>query len=149
MQRSGSNDTPGQRTRLWPVLYAVPPIAWAGVIFWLSSVPASGYEGASRYLAWLPWRSYFVHGGLYFILCVLTLRLLYRAKARLPWLTAEQGAVLISTLYGLSDEYHQTFVAGRDFSPLDLLADFLGASVAAAAWPVWGRALSSWRARRA
>ena len=148
MQRSDSEKTrPG--ARLWPVLYAVPPLAWAGVIFWLSSIPSSGYAGTSHYFDWLPWYSYFIHGGLYFVLGGLTVRLLYRVKVRFPWLTAAQLAVLIVTLYGLSDEYHQTFVAGRDFSLLDLTADFLGASCAAAAWAVWSRAWSGWRARRA
>ncbi len=29
-------------------------------------------------------------------------------------------------LYGLSDEYHQSFVVGRDSSIMDVLADFIG-----------------------
>ncbi len=149
MQHSDSNDTPGLGTRLWPILYAVPPLAWAGVIFWLSSRTAEQLAGTSQTTSWLPWASYFVHGGLYFILGGLTARLLYRIKARLPWLAAAQGAVFIATLYGLSDEYHQTFVDGRDFSLLDLLADFLGASFATAAWVVWQRAWSGLWARRA
>lgn len=148
MQHS-DNNTPSAWARLWPISYAIPPVAWAGVIFLLSSVPASGYEDASRYLAWLPWRSYFVHGGLYFILGGLTLRLLHRARFRLGWLTAAQSAVLIATSYGLSDEYHQTYVDGRDFSLLDLLADLLGACAAAGAWAAWGRIRSDWRAKRA
>ncbi len=35
------------------------------------------------------------------------------------------GAVFCS-LYGLSDEWHQSFVAGRESSALDWLADTLG-----------------------
>ena len=132
-------------------LYTVPPLVWAGVIFWLSSVPASGYAGKSHYFAWLPLYSYFIHGGLYFILGGLTVRLLYlyRVKVRFPWLAAALLTVAIVTLYGLSDEYHQTFVAGRDFSLLDLLADFLGASCAVAGWVVWDRVWSRWRAQHA
>lgn len=36
-------------------------------------------------------------------------------------------AFLISTLYGVSDELHQSFVPGRDASIYDLLADTIGA----------------------
>ena len=42
------------------------------------------------------------------------------------------GAVLIASLYGVSDEYHQRFVPGRMFDVLDMVADALGASAGAA-----------------
>lgn len=35
--------------------------------------------------------------------------------------------VVLTTLYGLSDEWHQSFVLNRDASAADLLADFVGA----------------------
>jgi VanZ family protein len=36
-------------------------------------------------------------------------------------------AVVISTLYGVSDEFHQSFVPNRNVDPKDVLVDFLGA----------------------
>ena len=36
-------------------------------------------------------------------------------------------AILIATLYGALDEWHQSFVPGRTADPLDLLADGVGA----------------------
>ncbi len=36
------------------------------------------------------------------------------------------AAAAISFLYALSDEYHQSFVAGRDSDPLDIVVDSLG-----------------------
>jgi VanZ family protein len=44
-------------------------------------------------------------------------------------------AFLISVLYGASDEFHQSFVPGRDPSLLDWLVDMAGA--ATALWLVW------------
>ncbi|WP_274650458.1 VanZ family protein [Paenibacillus humicola] len=38
--------------------------------------------------------------------------------------------VLLSGLYGLTDEYHQSFVAGRTPDPADILHDCIGAALA-------------------
>ncbi len=43
---------------------------------------------------------------------------------------AAATAWAIATLYGLSDEYHQSFVPGRTPDPADALADASGAAVA-------------------
>jgi VanZ family protein len=42
--------------------------------------------------------------------------------------------VLVTTLYGLSDEWHQSFVPGRSAVVADLLADFVGAVLGCAIW---------------
>lgn len=36
-------------------------------------------------------------------------------------------ATLIATVYGITDEWHQSYVPGRTSDPLDLVADCLGA----------------------
>jgi len=41
------------------------------------------------------------------------------------------AAVGFASLYGISDEFHQSFVAGRNADVWDWLADTLGASLAA------------------
>lgn len=38
-------------------------------------------------------------------------------------------AVLTALLYGVSDEFHQSFVAEREFSIFDMLADAAGGTV--------------------
>lgn len=38
-------------------------------------------------------------------------------------------AILIVSLYGVMDEFHQYFVPGRDCSVLDMAADFIGSFI--------------------
>jgi VanZ family protein len=46
-------------------------------------------------------------------------------------------AIVISTLYGVSDEYHQRFVPGRSFDVLDMVADLIGSVIGASAVGAW------------
>ena len=61
-----------------------------------------------------------------------TLALLFRAMG---WgiLRALLAAILIATLYGVSDEFHQSFVPNRNVDAKDVLVDFLGAATGALA----------------
>ncbi len=52
----------------------------------------------------------------------------------LTWLAAIVLATLLTSIYGVTDEYHQLFVPLRDSSVSDWMADTLGATVGAAAW---------------
>ena len=42
-----------------------------------------------------------------------------------------------ATLYGLSDEWHQSFVATRQADMLDAVADFVGSALGAGAYLGW------------
>lgn len=42
------------------------------------------------------------------------------------------GALILAALYGISDEFHQSFIRGRNMSAADMLVDALGAAVAVA-----------------
>jgi VanZ family protein len=48
------------------------------------------------------------------------------------------GAVAMTTAYGVSDEWHQSFVPGRDADPLDVRADAIGAVLGTAGCWAWG-----------
>jgi len=65
------------------------------------------------------------YGGL----AVLFVRALWREG--LSWRDAALAAVVMASLYGASDEYHQAFVPNRSSTISDWVADSLGASVAA------------------
>jgi VanZ family protein len=69
-----------------------------------------------------------VHAALYGLLCWLWARAL---ATRLSGARAVACALAVSVLYAVSDEYHQTFVAGRAGSSLDVAIDTAGALVVA------------------
>jgi hypothetical protein len=83
------------------------------------------------------------HGGGYALLSLLLVRALARARWRGVTLRVALGAVAISLLYGVTDEWHQRFVEGRTFELADLVADGAGAlaaGIAARAWAIMSAA---------
>jgi VanZ family protein len=103
----------------------LPVVFWAALIFTISSVPSldSGlgvWDTVLRKIA---------HVGEYAVLGAL----LYRAVRREP------AAIVLGSLYAVTDEVHQSFVAGRHGSPVDWLIDTVGV--------VAGVLLLSWRSR--
>jgi VanZ family protein len=101
--------------------------AWAVLIFVLSSIPGRSFPKYKlfSYDKVLHALVYSVLGGL----CFLALRRTRPMKtSRLIVLS-----VLLGTVYGLSDEFHQLFVAGRSADLHDALADCIGALLGASA----------------
>ena len=52
-------------------------------------------------------------------------------------------ATVCALVYGISDEFHQSFVPGRTAEFRDLIADFCGAAVGTGATLVWSIVLAS------
>ena len=101
--------------RLW-----LPVVAWAALIFGLSSVPDLGtglgtWDLVLRKLA---------HAGEYAVLGALLLRAVRSAPA----------ALVLGVLYAVSDELHQTFVPGRRGSAVDVLIDAVGVAAGVLLW---------------
>ena len=71
------------------------------------------------------------HALQYAVLAALLLRGLAGARWRGVGVRVAALAVLLATLYGVTDEAHQWFVPGRTAEVTDLVADALGAAVAA------------------
>ena len=108
------------RLALW-----APVAAWMAVIFVASSrpVPAS----VSRIPDWIS------HPIAYAILAVLLARALAGGLgAAVPVATAA-GAVALAFAYGVTDEWHQSFVPGRFAEAADLIKNLAGAVLGAGA----------------
>ena len=108
------------RLNMW-----LPVVIWAALIFMISSVPSldSGlgvWDTVLRKIA---------HVGEFAVLGAL----LYRAVRREP------AAIVLGSLYAVTDEVHQSFVTGRHGSPVDWVIDTAGV--------VAGVLLLSWRSR--
>jgi VanZ family protein len=80
--------------------------------------------------------AYDVHVAAYAGLGALSARATGKGLRDVSW-RAVLAAVVISSLYGVSDEYHQLFVPGRSFDILDMVADIIGSIVGASAVGAW------------
>jgi VanZ family protein len=109
--------------RLRRTLTLAAPLAWMALIFALSSVPG---RRPPRELHW----DKLAHFVEYAVLGWLGQRALREAgmTPRRAALAAAAG----SALFGISDEWHQSFVKWRSVEAADALADAAGASAAAA-----------------
>ena len=67
----------------------------------------------------------------YALLAALLLRAFAGGRfAGVTWRSAG-AAIVLATLYGVSDEFHQMFVPGRSSDRYDVVADSIGATIAA------------------
>ena len=81
--------------------------------------------------------NYMVHFTVYAGLGLLTARALAAGFSGDVTRRVVGGAVLISSIYGVTDEIHQLFVPDRTFELLDIGADAIGAMVGASALGAW------------
>ena len=111
-------NTPGSLRRL----AVMGVLAWMILIFALSSRSTFPTTGG------LPANVAAIIGHLvaYAVLAAL-IRLAIRGFE--PDFRADLISIALATLYGLSDEFHQSFVPGRDASAFDVLVDIAGASL--------------------
>lgn len=106
-----------KRTGLW-----APVVAYSSLIYFVSDQPT--LPGPP-----LPVDKV-LHALAYGLLAVLVLRAAHGGLKRLRW-APTAAALLFTAGYGALDEFHQSFVAGRDASGWDVTADALGAVLAA------------------
>src|SRR4051794_25430069 len=98
----------------------LPIVAWAALIFALSSIPSLG-TGLGT---WDLILRKCAHMTEYAVLAFLLARAVER----------EAPALALGILYAASDELHQAFVRGRHASPIDVAIDTVGLLIGLFAW---------------
>lgn len=123
----------------WEMRYVILALLYMAAIFYVSTL--SGHE-AARLARPLGLPDYVLHGiafaGLAVVWCLALTRGFKVDERKARWLSLG-----ISALYGLTDEYHQSFVAGRDASATDFVADVVGAGTALAIMALFARRKSA------
>jgi len=103
------------RMLLW-----MPPLLWAGVIFWLSSIPGTDLPPTGF--------SSLAHVVVYLILSALIFIALRPGVDRASAICL---AILLASAYGVTDEIHQSFVPNRTPDIADWGFDTIGAAIGA------------------
>jgi VanZ family protein len=99
-----------------------PAAALMALIFIASSSPDPG--GVPK-VVW----DKAIHLSIYGALGLLTLRALVDGRIQKITLGHAIAAFVLTTLYGVSDEFHQSFVPGRTPDVMDVVADAVGAAI--------------------
>lgn len=100
--------------------YCVPVILYASLIFTLSSFPHIPQPKL------FPNADKVIHLFEYAILTLLLARAIGSMKTQKGKIQGVYFAVIIASLYGISDEIHQAFVPGRDCNLIDWFSDLSG-----------------------
>jgi VanZ family protein len=103
----------------------LPPLVYMAVIFYISSLSHPFPEVTARV------SDKVLHTIEYGVLAVLFMRALWREGV--SWRDAALAAVVMTSLYGATDEYHQAFVPNRSSTISDWVADSIGATMGASA----------------
>ena len=116
----------------------LPAVAWAATLFLFSSAPSlpTPADVGDKVM----------HGGAYAVLGALCLLGITGWRWHSITLASALVAWLVATMYGVTDEVHQSFVPGRTPDVGDVVADAMGAALAVGllwAWAILARRRSS------
>ena len=115
------------------LLCITPMLGVIGIIFFLSQQPHLSFNPVVSH------QDKIFHAIAYGVLAASTLfavlplgRGVFRSRSRL--MLTGLGVVLFCLFYGISDEFHQSFIPGRESSLLDVAADTAGAVIVVSLW---------------
>ena len=104
-------------------------VAWMAVVFFFSSLSHLGLAAQTP-----DWISHPVEYG---IGAVLVCRALEGGRRRPLTASTALTAIVLTTAYGVTDEYHQSFVPGRTSDPMDVVKDLAGAAAGSLLYRQW------------
>jgi len=98
-----------------------PPFVWALFIFSFSSLPTNPVSE-------IHWKDFVVKKTAHFVIYGILTILIFRAlrQSGRPKGKAALYSIVASILYGVTDEFHQSFTPGRDPKLRDVFFDALG-----------------------
>ncbi len=110
-------------------------IVWAVVIFGLSSIPSDKFPDFTFSIP-----DKVAHATVFGVFCYLCYRA-FRSQTRFKILSrfALTMSVVLTLIYGITDELHQLFVPGRTSDVFDVAADTVGGLVTALIVLLWSR----------
>lgn len=109
-------------------LRLAPMLVVMGMIFYLSHQP-----GDTLYLPAIPGIDKVCHLAVYALLALTVLWYFSSDRQQPPGMVVLQ-TILFCLIFGLSDEFHQSYIPYRSVSSFDLLADLAGASLVCGIW---------------
>ncbi len=116
------------------LLRIVPMIFVMGAIFFLSH-----QTGSNVMLPEIVNIDKVAHMVVYGVLAYSMIWALYPSGCRRSAVNLVLATIFFCTLYGISDEYHQSFIPGRQPSLYDVVADGTGALIVSLCWLMWVR----------
>lgn len=101
--------------------YWLPFYLYAGFIFYVSGISRPPLVRIE-----IPFFDKVLHIGEYAIFAILASRSFRNSSRKAFFENFKILAVLISIIYGISDEFHQAFIPERDCNFFDVLSDSIG-----------------------
>jgi len=105
----------------------LPAIAYACLIFYVSSTPSQKLPNIGVDMSLLHVPEFLVLS--YLIFRAFSMEIRASPMEKIIYWQIFVLAIIVSTLYGVTDEIHQLFVSGRQFSFFDMAFNFIGSSL--------------------
>jgi VanZ family protein len=111
---------------------------WLPVIVWCTIIFVQSASAVPDVVPKLPHIDKVLHLGVFGLLGILLCRAFSTVPGlrRRTWLLVTLST-LLTALYGVSDEWHQSFVAARTADAADVVADTLGGFLGSLAYASW------------
>ncbi len=112
-----------EKSFMFRLFLSLPAIVFAIVFFLLSHTPHPEFPRIG-----IEWEDKIAHFIAYFLFGITLILFILSNSKRFDFRWIALLTIILGSFYGLSDEFHQYFIPGRDAEFLDWIADILGTS---------------------